>query len=1170
MSSSTTKPDATRMHYDTSSTDRTNNPFDTVFDHEEDSDDEWWDEETAGSSSSGSVNHVRSTELPESKPPIGLGLTTKPAGRISTRRVDKRYSVQKPTRDKSKGRQKKQNAKAGIKVVTNFSQHQSAEAPVHLQPSRQVGCFVDLAALQALDGEQTQPNSGFWKSKKAKQSAKATRSGRSASDVSLQNEYLSPANNTQRSTGKTTNHVPAPLRLNEDLSPDDRPIVIGISIPSASLSEHLTSPETAVSATTKFARSYGHRTPDTPTIIITPAQENSTWSPLDSNTQAESSVYLQGAKSRVSHSNRAPPMPSMPASFLKQERQRVAAQKSYFSPDSDDATQWDDEEIHSGRSRAVSTCTVFEEDDSPIINRKSRAGSNATKHKMDRSASISTVATQRLSRGWWNLITTPFLTRSNTIASRDAANEQPPALPSLAIAAAKVQEAERDSRMWDKQFSPVTPETSTTMTSDSWWDAGAKLRKSQAVSPTVQETRHKVQTSGDLPIIFSETAGAATSGIASQHATPLSTPDPASSDREVADLPRSRSLQSNNPFMQPHPSDLTRSPEDAPTRTSSIEPAHQLPPTAVSDPVQPTSVVSPGPPPPYSPQRVRYRAVLPPGHGTTTQQPVQQPLQQPLSPGPLSPGLQEAMSSRGDIPMSTVPLTPPRRPINLNSGYTELPVRQNGGQFVTEFFYPPPTKAVKAEKKRRRYEKEDAIARKAGGWWRGRGCISNRGCYGRAGAEGRKRRRWYLALIIIFLAIIILAVVLATTLHRNSNTVVEASQWLNLTGFPPIFLGLSTVIAPVNVLTNTGCVFPATQWSCTLPKEIQASVSPNPANQPNFFFYVQWDNSSLTNATFANVTGNPNLVTRRAGNPVSAGQFIKHLLLKARDIVTFVPSPAPPSYAEGIFLGNTTDGIVSNNKAGESTPFYISLLSSVNSTLGKRDLPLNSRDTTSNTTDPFPNITSIIPSPALNSDGTAAPANLLPSPLPSQQPIRLYDRGLPTEHFGFYTYFDRSIFLKSLALLNNSNISDGEVPDDQNGGATESEANFRCTWTQTRLLVQIWTRRNATAQLLNSTLSTTRVADKQPGTFPYPVTITTDRHGGEPSKKMIYCYSLDSREKIVTGSGVLNQENRGFGGQIFNPAPTFFSNSSDPGLGGFDGGTGGCGCAWNNFISSVG
>lgn len=515
--------------------------------------------------------------------------------------------------------------------------------------------------------------------------------------------------------------------------------------------------------------------------------------------------------------------------------------------------------------------------------------------------------------------------------------------------------------------------------------------------------------------------------------------------------------------------------------------------------------------------------------------------------------------------MSIVPLTPPpRRVINLNSGYAELPARQVGRQFTAQDFQLPPKKAQKAEAKRRRYEKEDAIARRAGGLWRGRGCIPDRGCYGRSGAEGRKRRRWYFGLIAGFLSIIILIVVLVTTLHRKSNTIVGPSQWLNLTGFPPIYTGLSTVAAPVSILTDTGCVFPATQWSCDLPKELQASVAPSQPNQPNFLLEIQWDNSSAANATFANVTGNPHLRTRAlVGNPVSAGQFVKSLLLKTRQIVTFVPNPAPPSYAEEFFLGNTTDGIVSANKAGEPTPFYISFLQLTNSSTSttKRHI-LERRDST----DPFPNVTDIIPAPSLNEDGTAAPANLLP--LPTQQPIRLYDRGLPTEHYGFYTYFDRSIFLKSITPLNNSNSADGEVPDDENGGATESEAAFRCTWSQTRFLVQVWTRMNSTALLNNGTVSPSSslaINFTQPGSFPYPITITTDRHGGDPSLKMIYCYEMNDREGLVPTSGQINAENRGFGGTLINPAPSVFSNTSDPALGGYDGGTGGCKCQWSNF-----
>src|SRR5690606_29120383 len=46
------------------------------------------------------------------------------------------------------------------------------------------------------------------------------------------------------------------------------------------------------------------------------------------------------------------------------------------------------------------------------------------------------------------------------------------------------------------------------------------------------------------------------------------------------------------------------------------------------------------------------------------------------------------------------------------------------------------------------------------------------------------------------------------------------------------------------------------------------------------------------------------------------------------------PDPKPPSFEEMFFLGDTTDGIVSDDKAGEPTPFYISLLQSANDPVG--------------------------------------------------------------------------------------------------------------------------------------------------------------------------------------------------------------------------------------------
>jgi hypothetical protein len=1049
--------------------------------------------------------------------------------------------------------------------------------------------------LQALNGEPAQTSGAIWKSRKVKDSAPVANTQPSTIANATQTSTSRAAREaTSATTAKSQRLVPSPLNLNDDLSPSDRPIVIGISIPSANLVKHAMSPQTASSYTSKISQTYEHHTPtghspDTPTIIITPAQDNHAWSPLDasgSHIARASSVYSQPTHDAfgIYQSKDAPPVPQMPVALIESENQRVAAQRSYFSPDSDQGTVWGDEDSKLGspsRPRITSSCTIFEEDESPVLARAGRPLSVSVSSKHDRHASISTVTT-RHSKGWWNLIVTPFLTRSNTVATRGVfEDQQPPALPDLAVASAKAAEAERDRKAWEKQFSPTTPNTATTINSDALWDAsakqdGSKDKDSARLSPVAHEAGHVAQPScGTIPFVLSEAPPTRTERNLSS-SLPANDPEPqhrtqrqqnfsmprappaaavprrGEPSREVSGLPNTsnRAVSQNiNPFVQPRLADLDGAPPNSqPTITRVIPAARSV-----------QNAVEPSPPPPYSPAPRRYRAILPPGN--TVAHANVQDSQYPDSPGPVSPGLEAAMSSGRGIPMSNVPLSHvPRTPIILNSRYPELPPRG-----AAPFFAPPPKSGKKAEAKRQRHEKEDAVARKAGGLWRGRGCIPKRGCYGRGGPEGRKKRRLYLGFVIGFLSLMILIVVLATTLHRKSTAVPAPSQWLNLTGFPPIYTGLSTVGAPVNTVANTGCVAPATQWSCDLPKEQQASVAPNPPNSPNFLMQIQWDNSSAANATFANVTGNPNLVTRgRVGNPVSAGQFIKYVLLKARQAVTFTPNPAPPSFAEVSFLGATTDGIVSPNKAGEPTPFYISFPSTTSSSLSQRQPVISPRADNSST--PFPNVSSIIPAPSLNSDGTAAPANLLPTP--SQQPIRLYDRGLPTEHYGFYTYFDRSIFLKSITASSGTSSTTGDNTDDENGGATESEAAFRCTWAQTRFLVQMWTRANSTTHLFNSTSPSSLPPGKdftQPGSFPYPITITTDRHGGDPTLKMIYCYTMNSQQGLVATSGHINAEDRGFGGTLINPAPSLFSNSSDPSLGGFDGGTGGCSCQWTNF-----
>ncbi|KAG7115035.1 hypothetical protein HYQ44_007899 [Verticillium longisporum] len=548
-------------------------------------------------------------------------------------------------------------------------------------------------------------------------------------------------------------------------------------------------------------------------------------------------------------------------------------------------------------------------------------------------------------------------------------------------------------------------------------------------------------------------------------------------------------------------------------------------------------------------QESRYRAVFPTGH----------PLQSlyPSSPNPASPAINGTMSSRGGISLTDIPLTPA-------TGTSTMPTRQPGTYLPQEHFTAAAGPGQEVERERRRHEKEEVVARKIGGFWRGRGCMPSNGCFGRSGREGRKRRRVCLGVCCGSILLIVLVVVLCVTLIPRVKNVVEVpSIFVNLTDFPPMPTGSLTVIGPDNSAAITGCTQPTTIWSCALPKEEHDSVAPFRPNQPSFFMQIQYNNNTSEPWNIPN--GSPPRPDRgRTREPRGGGGIIaraRAALRKRQDGQAFNPSPAPPSFEEMYFLGNTTDGIISDDKAGEPTPFYFSILDTVNSTVGPNVL---SKRQDSNLPSDFP---VELPEPELNEDGSAAPATFMPKAF--QQPIRLYDRGLDTEHYGFYTYFTRRIYLRSVTVLNGTDPArggDGEsnVPLDQDGGARLSEASFIVTWTQTRFLVQIWTRRENTTQLLSERGrfdTGSGEATDRPGTMPYPITVTMDTHGGQPLEKVVWHWKVDSRQRIDTSDPKLIANNIGFGGTLVNPRAR-----NDTSFGGFDGGDGGCKCEWVNFL----
>ena len=665
--------------------------------------------------------------------------------------------------------------------------------------------------------------------------------------------------------------------------------------------------------------------------------------------------------------------------------------------------------------------------------------------------------------------------------------------------------------------------------------------------------------------------------------TPKSRPKsrPVSEETEIEDLNTTPDIAEAHaaPIVrarEPIPATQPILPDDEHRHTREIETSRAVKP----------SESTPHNPPAYSPPRKvrppkQYVAVMPPNHQPNT-------INRLHSPATLIPGSRRQMP-QDTLPMAEVPRVNAESQL-VNARNTRVHCYVDSETIRPETtladLYPPPRDAGRSQKSWEVRETDAQKPREHGS----RVLAGFDKCFSRGKKPVSKKKKWMLiALAIGLLLIVIATMILAMTLTRKGGTrqtgPVETT-WLNMTGYPPIPTGISTVVKPKLVSETSGCITPSTLWSCDLPKEEQQSYSTGAADQPNFRVEMVFQNG--TNDVAANTSsvnrrsdgGNHRRSYGRMVNPVAAGISIRHRFLQARNALSetlYSPSPSPPSQEEQMFLGNTTD----NNTApfdGEYTPFFMSFLSPTK--LPSRLLKRQSSSSTDNTTDPFPNMTNSIPPADTNPNGTAAAAVLLP--YPSSQPLRLYNRGQSTEHYGFYTYFSKSIFLKSTAPIDGISNNTSIVPDDEDGGAEEDAAFVRCTWAQTRFLVQIWTNKgfvassrasdtNSTIFSSNSTNLTASSANdfQAPGSFPYPLTVTLDRHGGDIYSKMIYCYAIDDEEKPISSQKKIELEDRSFGGTLVNPTLGPFGDVNvtlaDDGPGGIDGGIGGCGCQWKNF-----
>jgi hypothetical protein len=689
-------------------------------------------------------------------------------------------STSKIKRLKSRHRQRAQNAKAGIKVITDMTFLPRQNPSQARTPSGRPVKFVDAAALRALEGEPTSASVGNW-------------------------NWLRKARGQSPLTASPQN----PSRAQEGLSPEDRPIVIGISLPSDVAESRQISPLAGNSNTSSndFGSNNPYAAPKYSAQASTTSfasTQQSVWSPDTPDTansfrspQQASSLY----SSVVSPSTNAtvtPQSATVPSGPKKSHHQRlISLELGGNGADYDDGG---------------TPCTLFEEDGIP----------SPLKQAKSKGAAATPDSAGSRTQGWWDHVVTPFSEKHLTPSSPRHRLESP--------------REEDEDRLFTSSEKP-------------------------ALSPTYTPAPIKIQ----APIVRAP--------------TPRRTPSP-----QLSTIPQSL----------PGPSTVQET--SLRTTVTTTSPAIQEKPRIVVTDEIPSDC-----PPPYSPPEksqqdapVRYRAVFPPSHPLNAQF--------PPSPGPVSPGLTSAMTAQGATQMAEIQAAP--APGDA-AAYREtpLPARPAGAYLAKEHSLDASGQANKVERKRRRHEKEDGAARRAGGLWRGRGCIPSTGCFGRSGREGRKKRRVWFGVVAGIIALIALVVVLAVMLSRPAPPQEMESIWVNLTDFPPMPTGVLTVVAPENSVSKSVCTEPTTQWSCSLPKEQHESVAPFKPNQPTLIMQIQWDNNTSNSWKIPNGTPPPSISKRAGGFAAYAGSMVR-----ARQETEFQPIPSPPTFEEMWFLGDTTAG----------------------------------------------------------------------------------------------------------------------------------------------------------------------------------------------------------------------------------------------------------------------
>ncbi|KIW92428.1 uncharacterized protein Z519_07412 [Cladophialophora bantiana CBS 173.52] len=1017
-----------------------------------------------------------------------------------------------------------------------------------------------------------------------------------------------------------------------DFSPGARSIVIGMSVPEHELAAHRSADVASNACSAK--------TPETPAIVVTPAEETDLWKPsFFGRTRTVPSTYSPHTRSEIQirHVD-LPPVPKIP---FRHEQHDTSGQttaganiiRSTQGPSPKNVGNYDSED-EQGRQSLEEVSRLSSDSKERIL----PSDIENRRHK---------------SQGWWNLMLSPILSRKGTIVEKVTNNslETPP----VPWVPADVRLSKSDIISPLTSESPETPRrlglASARASIWSRWTTWERERDGNTQSHPANASPPDIDPTPALPAVdftkglaaeyYHACAIEQLSGVpyfeCQNHSCAEKLPKLLSVfDKEIVvkpleDVHAPRQAEDNTEDDARAPSNEKRElwrgvsirlePEELSPNVRKAETAAVVKARSVESPELTQAEKSqqgPDPPMTHAVESSGARDPLVPDvelpsrearHPNIASVADQPPV---LSPGPVSPAMQHTMASQGAVPMTQIDYpqshlrlleqTMPSDQQQAMAPTQPLPITIHNHTFYSDRFANgnstigearreamerlESTASVQAvgqkqelprsepsEAKEPEAAKNPEATKNEGLTSKLKGLLRRRKEIDKDDADKKKTRRWTVIIGIILCFVVLASVLFATLLTRTGDGTPVQSQWLNLTGYPPIPTGISTIARPDVVKQQSQCVGPNTMWSCALSKEEQFEVAPNSPDQPNFRFEITFRNGTVP----ANMTVPLHELRRRS---------VADLQTRADDPFTndlFNPNPTPPSRADQIFMGNTTDNITQPFE-GEQTPFYITFIP-----VFPID-PANATATTSSSTSSrlrrrqSSNSSDIIPAPDVLSDGSAAPANLLPSdPYPSSQPIKLYNRGQADEHFGFYIYYDKAIFLHSTAALNTSELADngGIDPEDENGGSTRDQSRLRCTFSQTRFLVRMWTNPAFGGTLLasvpnvtnktNSGSSNSATDFSRPGSFLYPTTISIDRHGGNINKKAVYCYGVDQLQVIQSDVKTIVPESRSVGGTLINAAPSLVNGTvgDDTGFnqeaGGIDGGTGGCECVWQNW-----